>query len=69
VMLIDKKLEATLPAIDALKHARPYGSVIVLTCVAIYLWDALSKRLPAFQQRAVRLGAPSLSLGPEPGEA
>jgi len=69
VMLIDKKLEATLPAIDALKHARPYGSVVVLTCVAIYLWDALSKRVPAFQNRAVRSGAPSLSLGPEPEEA
>jgi glycosyl transferase family 87 len=70
VMLIDKKLEATLSAIDVLKHIRPYGSVAVLACVAFYLWDALSKRLPAFQYPAVRSGAPpSLSLGPEPEEA
>ena len=30
VMLTDKKLEATLPTIDVLKHIRPYGSIVVL---------------------------------------
>jgi hypothetical protein len=70
VMLVDKKLEATLPAIDALKHIRPYASVVVLACVAVYLWDALSTRLPAFQHREVKSGAtPSVALGPEPEEA
>jgi hypothetical protein len=70
VMLVDKKLEATLPAIDALKHIRPYGSVIVLACVAVYLWNTLSTRLPAFRHREVRSRAtPSVSLGPEPEEA
>jgi Glycosyltransferase family 87 len=70
IMLVDKKLEATLPAIDALKHIRPYASVVVLASVAVYLWDTLSTRLPAFQHRAVRSGAtPSVSLGPEPEEA
>src|SRR5436190_21132421 len=70
VMLIDKKIDATLPAIDVLKHIRPYGSFVVLACVAVYLWDALSTRIPAFQPRQVRSGAtPSLSLGPEPEEA
>ena len=70
VMLIDKKLDATLPAIDVLKHIRPYGSIVVLACVAVYLWDALSTRIPAFQPRQVRSGAaPSLPLGPEPEEA
>src|SRR6266545_4083050 len=70
VMLVDKKLEATLPAIDALKHIRPYGSVVVLGCVAAYLWTTFATRIPAFRQRQVRSGAtPSLSLGPEPEEA
>jgi hypothetical protein len=70
VMLVDKKLEATLPAIDALKHIRPYASVVVLASVAVYLWGALSTRLPVFQHREVRSGAtPSVSLGPEPEEA
>src|SRR5436189_1295771 len=70
VMLIDKKLDATLPAIDALKHIRPYGSVVVLACVAVYLWNTFSTRLPVFQHREVRSRAtPSVSLGPEPEEA
>jgi hypothetical protein len=70
VMLVDKKLQATLPAIDALKHIRPYGSVAVLGCVAVYLWETLSIRVPIFQPREVRSGAtPSLPLGPEPEEA
>ena len=70
VMLVDKKLEATLPAIEALKHIRPYGSVIVLACVAVYLWNTLSTRLPAFRHREVRSSAtPSVSLGPAPEEA
>src|SRR5213593_3387568 len=70
VMLIDKKLEATLPAIDVLKHIRSYGAIVVLGCVAVYLWNTLSIRIPIFQHREVRPGAtPSLSLGPEPEEA
>jgi hypothetical protein len=68
VMLIDKKLEGTLWAINLLKHIRPYASVLVLACVAVYLWNTL--RMPVFQHRAVRSAeAPSLSLGPEPEEA
>jgi hypothetical protein len=68
VMLIDKKLEATLWAIDLLKHVRGYASVLVLACVAVYLWKTLP--MPAFQRRAARSArAPSLSLGPEPEEA
>jgi len=70
VMLTDKKLEATLPTIDVLKHIRPYGSIVVLACVAVYLWEAISTRIPAFRHGEVRSGAtPSLTLGPEPGEA
>jgi hypothetical protein len=70
VMLTDKKLEATLPTIDVLKHIRPYGSIVVLTCVAVYLWETISARIPAFRRGEVRSGAtPSLSLGPEPEEA
>jgi hypothetical protein len=68
VMLIDKKLEATLWAIDLLKHIRGYASVLVLACVAVYLWNTLP--MPAFQRRAARSArTPSLSLGPEPEEA
>ena len=68
VMLIDKKLEATLWAIDLLKHIRGYASVLVLACVAVYLWNTLP--MPVFQRRASRSArAPSLSLGPEPEEA
>jgi hypothetical protein len=68
VMLIDKKLEPTLWAIDLLKHLRGYASVLVVACVAVYLWNTL--RIPVLQRRLVRsAGAPSLSLGPEPEEA
>ncbi len=70
VMLVDKKLEATLPAIDVLKHLRPYGSIVVLGCVAVYLWDTISTRIAPFRRPAVRSSAtPSLSLAPEPEEA
>jgi len=70
VMLVDKKLDATLRAIDVLKGVRPYASGVVLACVAVYLWDALALRIPAFQGREVKTGVrPSLSLEPEPEEA
>src|SRR5882762_2902162 len=68
VMLIDKKLEATLWAIDLLKQVRSCASVLVLAGAAVYLWNTL--RMPVFQRRAPRRAeAPSLSLGPEPEEA
>jgi hypothetical protein len=68
VMLIDKKLEATLWAIDLLKQIRSCASGMVVACVAVYLWNTL--RVPVFQRRAARPSeAPSLSLGPEPEEA
>src|SRR5213595_3728471 len=35
VMLIDKKLDSTLRAIDVLHSIRPYASVLVLGCVAL----------------------------------
>ena len=70
VMLIDKKLDPTLRAIDFLQGVRPYASFVVLACVAVYVWDALALRIPVFQHREVRSGTtPSLSLGPEPEEA
>jgi hypothetical protein len=70
VMLIDKKLDSTLRAIDLLHVIRPYASVLVLACVAVYLWHALPVRAPVFQRGSAK-GArtPSLSLGPEPEEA
>src|SRR6266566_731722 len=68
VMLIDKKLEATLRAIDVLNGVRPYASVVVLACVAVCLWNMLSTRTPAFQRRQIDLSrtVPSLSLGSAP---
>jgi hypothetical protein len=70
VMLIDKKLDATLPAIGLLDGIRPYASVLVLACVAIYLWDALGLRIPAFERGAAKPATtPSIPLEPEPEEA
>jgi hypothetical protein len=70
VMLVDKKLDPTLRAIDVLHSIRPYASVLVLVCVALYFWDALGWWMPAFRRRAVKTRtAPSLALGPEPEEA
>src|SRR6266403_1855336 len=70
VMLVDKKLDETLRAIDVLHNIRPYASVLMLVCVALYFWDALGWRIPAFRRGAVKMAtSPSLSLGPEPEEA
>src|SRR6266853_627085 len=41
VMLIDKKLESTLRAIDVLNDIRSYASGLVLVCVAVCLWNML----------------------------
>ena len=63
VMLVDKKLDATLRAIDVLHGIRPYTSVLMLVCVALYFCDALGWRIPAFRRGVVRTaGSPSLSL-------
>ena len=70
VMLVDKKLDPTLRAIDVLHSIRPYASILVLVCVAFYFWDALGWGIPAFRRGAVKTATrPSLSLGPEPEEA
>jgi len=64
VMLIDKKLDATLRVINLLHNVRPYASGVVLVCVAVCLWDAIPVRLPMFRsQRYRRLEPDSLSLG------
>jgi hypothetical protein len=70
VMLIDKKLDATLKAIDVLDGIRPYASGLMLVCVALYFWDALGWRISSFRRGTVRTAtAPGLSLQPEPEEA
>ena len=70
VMLVDKKLDATLRAIDVLDGIRPYGSILVLVCVAVYFWHALGWRIPAFRRGVVKTAtAHPLPLGPEPEEA
>jgi hypothetical protein len=70
VMLVDKKLDPTLRTIDVLHGIRPYASVLLLVCVALYFWDALGWPVPAFRPRGVKTAtAPSLALGPEPEEA
>jgi hypothetical protein len=70
VMLVDKKLYATLRAIDVLDSIRPYASVVVLVCVAVYFWDALGWPVPSFRRGALKTAtAASLPLAPEPEEA
>ena len=70
VMLVDKKLDTTMRAIDVLQGVRPYASVVVLVCVALYFRDALGWRFPALRRGAVTTStAAPLSLGPEPEEA
>jgi hypothetical protein len=70
VMLIDKKLDATLRAIEVLDGIRPYASVLVLVCVTLCSWDAFGWRIPAFRRGLAKTAtAHSLSLGPEPKEA
>jgi hypothetical protein len=50
VMLMDKKLDATLPVIAVLDRARPFASWVVLSCAAFYFWEVLSTRVPMFQR-------------------
>jgi hypothetical protein len=70
VMLIDKKLDSTLRAIDVLHSIRPYASVLVLGCAALYFWNALAIPIPSFQRGSAKAArAPCLPLGPEPEEA
>ena len=72
VMLIDKKLDPTLGLIGLLHDVRPYASVLLLVCVAIYSWSALSTRVPVFQTQTRQPSlkpVPALSLSPTPEEA
>ena len=70
VMLIDKKLDPTLRTIDVLNGVRPYASVLVLACVAAFLWTMLSTRSPILErQHAESVVPPTIALGPEPEEA
>jgi hypothetical protein len=57
VMLIDKKLDATVGVINFLHDVRPYASALVLVAVAICLWDGISKRRPKFHRQEERHGA------------
>ena len=52
VMLVDKKLITTLRVIDLLREIRPYASILLLFCVAVCFWDAISTRRPVFRRRA-----------------
>jgi Glycosyltransferase family 87 len=70
VMLVDKKLDATLRAIDVLQGIRPYASVLVLACIAVYFWHAFGVRIAPLRRGAAKTAtAPPLSLEPEPEEA
>src|SRR5262249_30867273 len=61
VMLVDKKIEATLRAIDVLHGIRTYASMRVIVCVALYFDHALGLRIPAGRSGAVKTAtAPSL---------
>ncbi|HEY1770542.1 MAG TPA: hypothetical protein VGG02_09850 [Chthoniobacterales bacterium] len=51
VLMIDKKLDSTLSAIDFLNRVQPIASWILLACVAIYFREILSTRAPLFPRR------------------
>ena len=51
VMLIDRKLDATMRAIDMLQAIRPYASGLVLICVAAWFWEATSIPVVISQRR------------------
>ena len=51
VLLLDKKLGPTLSTLDFLERVRPFASVIVLVCVAIYFREVLSTRALSFSRR------------------
>jgi hypothetical protein len=70
VMLIDKKLDSTLRAIDILHVIRPYASGLVLACVAVCLWDTLQVGIPALRPASAKAArTPPMPLAPEPEEA
>ena len=54
VMLVDKKLDATVGVINFLDDVRPYASILVVAAVAVCLWEGISTRAPAFQERRER---------------
>ncbi len=56
VMLIDKKLVATLPAIDLLNDST-LRLAFRSACVAACFWDTISTRSPVFQRRPVNQSA------------
>lgn len=66
VMLIDKKLDPTLRVIDALYAVRPYASVLLLACVALFCWEFLVHRAFVLRTRprTFTAPAPALSFGP-----
>ena len=63
VMLVDKKLDPTCARLTCCTTLA-VQSVLVLVCVALYFWDALGWRIPAFRRGAVKTKtAPSLRSG------
>jgi hypothetical protein len=66
VMLIDKKLDATLRVIDALYAVRPYASALLLACVALFCWEMLAHRILVLRTRPrpFTVPAPALRFGP-----
>ena len=70
VMLMDKKLDAMRPMVGLLDQVRPYGSWIVLACVAFYFREVLSTRVPTFRRERASSPQPaSLTLAPAPEQA
>lgn len=41
VMLIDKQIAGTLPAIHFLDRATPWASAVVVAGVGVYLWECV----------------------------
>jgi hypothetical protein len=71
VMLLDKKLAATMPLIDFLNNIRPYAPWVILACVSLFFWETISTRAPLFNRRlkTARHETPPFLLGSRPEQA
>jgi hypothetical protein len=66
VMLLDKKLTATMPLINFLNNVRPYASWLILAGVSVFFWETISTRALLFKRRRLRTESyetPPLLLG------
>jgi len=71
VMLLDKKLAATMPLINFLNSTQPYAPWLILAGVGLFFWETISTRAPLFKRRSKTDGydTPPFLLGSRPEQA